>query len=61
MFAVGYNDEGDWISITENQIKRVSEYMEKYALQENEELYSDFYAITNRINKIHNTKAEEQE
>jgi Zn-dependent peptidase ImmA (M78 family) len=61
VFAVGYNDEGDWISITEDQTKRVSEYMEKYALQEGEELYSDFYAITNRINKIHNTKVEEQE
>ena len=51
-FAVGYNDEGDWISITDEQAKKVEEYMNKYELKENENLYEDFYKIVNRINLI---------
>ena len=61
VFAVGYNDEGDFISITDEQVKIVTEYMEKYSLLENENLYLDFYAITNRINTLYKSKEIEQE
>jgi hypothetical protein len=61
VFAVGYNEEGDWVSITEDQAKRASEYMQKYALKEHENLYLDFNAITNRINTIYKKQQLEQE
>jgi hypothetical protein len=53
VFAVGYNNEGDWISITDDQTKKAAEYMEKYAVQENENLYKDYYAIKNRIASLY--------
>jgi hypothetical protein len=60
-FAVGYNDEGDFVSVTDEQAKKVTEYMDKYELKENEDLYLDFNTISKRINQIYKEQQSEQE
>ena len=44
----GYNDEGEFISLTEDQIKKVSNYINNYKLEYGEDVYEDLNVIRNK-------------
>ena len=50
---VSYNDEGEFISLTDKQLKKASGYIEQYELKQGEDLYENFDELyRNAINKM---------
>ena len=59
-FMTSYDDEGEFIGLTDEQIEKCKEYINLYQLQEGEDLYSNYYDIKERISKIFKQQQEEE-
>lgn len=50
---VSYNDEGEFISLTDEQVKKATSYIEQYELKQGEDLYESFDELYSKaINKM---------
>jgi hypothetical protein len=59
-FMVSFNDEGEFVSLTDEQIQKCKDYIELYQLERGEDLYRDFYDIQDRISRVYKRQAEEE-
>lgn len=60
-FMVSYDDEGNFVSLTDKQIKECQKYINLYKLEEGEDLYNDYYDIVERIDGIFKKQQQEEE
>ena len=52
-FFVGYDEDGNWISLTDEQAQKCLDYANKYQILPSEDVYSDYYGVCERINNIY--------
>lgn len=52
-FFVGYDDDGNWISLTDEQVEKCLNFANKYKILPNEDIYNNYYKVVDRINEIY--------